>query len=515
MYCRVPKAYLRANGPKLFVVKNGWGHTVPGPTAEIPDLAAELARARADKYVIVTCDADLYDQLPPYMRTQLEAHVVRVGLEDYDDDARWQIVLNAARLTGWQLQSLARSRLSVLRELHAPKTLSHFGTLVHANVLSLREVDNHRADDAWYELEEFLPVADPNSNLFDALIEQANVETVGFDKCRTILGFEPYPKQHAALLYAMNLSFLGHCLIMDGNRAISGVLLSAIGDIKRSTGDYLDLDRFVGYLHKKTLVEKDEDGSISIPRTTVMVLRDIVRDAPGTVNMVVMSVAPELARLFPPSLQARNVVKFADLAECIIGLTKECYRDDPIPSNSWSLITERVQRYMEYALIHPDICEFGRIVEIAMRWEWELSPLCAIVHALNPSQLPDKPKPADAYLFVGTRSLSWSDTFKVVHSTILRTFVRRFLIEFMPKTRLDYSSVSEKFALFLHTPGVVDHEDVRCALRTMETHHMTDYDDGDDSFRLYNKPALLMLLALVSRAPYQTIIPPPLNEWEL
>jgi hypothetical protein len=514
---------LRMIGPTLVVVKNGWGHGSVESTHEVFDLATALARASQDKYVIATCDADMYVQLPPEMRTRLERYIVRISKDDYSQDIRWQIVLNQARLDGWQLAALMRSRETVLRELSEPSSLSLYGYLVQTEASRLQESENdelldlpapNAADWVEYDWADNIGSSkDRNRELFDEFVQRVINETVGFRTKRVLQRYGNDPELHAALLFCIDLTLPEHDVLSMRTGSSTVMQSHSVTRVERQTGRHLDMHNFVAYLLQNDVLKMD-DRFVWMPNATRDILRELTQQSIAT-RIAIMAVASELAQPLAPASNTEQLGIFANRISRIALLIHTTCTEGPIPSGDWNAITETVEKALTPALLSSTPREFGCIVEAAMDWDWGRSALPVIVHALHPEHLPPLIEPSYFFDHKDRHSYFWLSTFRNADQDCLCRFMHRFLLEFMPYTPLDYRHVAGQFASFLNASGVVKEVDVRTALRTLEQYGSTDFGDGDDSDRMRNKPALLALLSTLSSIPYQSILPRALYKWEL
>ncbi|ALP65211.1 nSTAND3 domain-containing NTPase [Paraburkholderia caribensis] len=491
---------LREEGPALIVARDGWADS--DGRREPANLSAMLANALGDKYVIVTSDLDVFQRLPPHMRTSLARFVVTLNAEHYDESARWQIVLNEAGLSGWQLESLNASRAVVLRELAEPFPLRFFGTLVRNHAESMIQP-------AILDGEEMPPFdfrqAGPNEDFFSELAERALRETEGHRVEGLILAYPNAPLQHAALVLGIH--------VMQGQ---GGVLwlkdaLPAMERIAESVATmralHLQVDSYIEHLVKTGVVQRWEDKRLTFEAGSIDALCRVITDGISEVHRVLAAVASEFVQAMGPgnfSVHLRRIVTLLQLT----------YGDASPRSNAWTDVVTAIDAQLVRALSGQDRVESENNVQAAMEWGWGMSALARLLYTMHPKRVPF----VENSDFWFSSHDAWSAVTRLQPDFNLRRFVRRYLIGFMPYTWIDYSAASEQFASFFRASGLVLGEDVYHAVHALEQHSSTGgrgddrwtYEDGN-----HNKRPLLALLAAVSERPFVSRLRPPTPSWDL
>ncbi|MFB9128027.1 hypothetical protein E2553_24970 [Paraburkholderia dipogonis] len=480
-------ARLWDEGPALLIVKNGWtehGAAYPYAPANLPEM---LAKAPGDKYVIVTCDLDMYRRLPDHMCTRLERYKVTLEAENYDDNSRWQIVLNQAGLTDWQLEALDAVREAVLRDIAEPFSLNLFGTLV-------REHAQHLIRSA----------STNDCGLFQDLAERALQETVVRRAVQQVSAYHNVPWQHAALVLGVYVALAQHSVLW---MEVGLPTMERVAEqVARKTGVRLQGEAFIEYLVKKGLVQRWENQRLTFERASLDALRRLVGDTRSEVHPVLVAVVSDLA-------EAMDQVNFADRLERIVTLVTVAYPDAPPHGSAWNDVTVAIDAQLRRALDVEDRTQFIRNVEASMEWLWGKSVLSRLLYALHPKRIP----------FVATHEFwpSSHDVWRAVEMEMpkydVRQFVHRFLVDFMPYTSIDYSAVPDCFDSFLRASRQVLDDDVHMAVHALERFVSTDWGDGrwDCDDGNHNKPVLLALLKASSGVPFVSRLPPPTPSWDL
>lgn len=487
-------ARLDEEGPALLVVKDGWAEYSEAYPYQPADLSAMLAGAPGDKYVIVTCDLDIYQRLPDYMRSRLQRNIVLLEVEHYDDKARWQIVLNQAGLADWQLESLEASREEVLHNIAEPRPLNQFGALVREHAYQM--VQPEPTDDCKGLLFD-LPTDDPNSELFRDLVERALQETAGYQAGRLTSAYPNAPLQHAALVLSVHMTFAHHGVLWL--KEALPTMERIANQIAHKTGVRLQGAAFIDYLVKMGVVQRWENQRLTFKRESLNALLRLVKDMTHEVHPVLVAVVSDLVKTM-------DQVNFADHLTRIVTLITAAYPDAPPRDLAWDEVAEAIDAKLLHALDVRNRAQFARNVEASLDWGWGKSVLSRLLYTLHPYRIP----------FINTHDF-WRPSYDAWHSVEkelpeydLSKLVHRFLIEFMPYTRIDYSAVPERFASFLHASGRVLSNDVHTAVHALEEFVSTDWGDGrwDYDDGNHNKLALLDLLAVSSRDPFVSHLPP-------
>lgn len=423
---------LRNEGPALLVVKDGWakyGAVHSHAWTNFPEI---LAQAPRDKFFIVTCDLDVYRRLPDHMRTRLQCHRVKIEEEHYDDKARWQIVLNQAGLTSWQLKSLEAAREAVLRDVAEPFTLNLFGTLVREHAQHM--IQPTPADD-WESLPFDLPQADPNSRLLEDLAERALQETVGYRTVRLISAYHHMPWQHAALVYGVYVAFAQN---RDSD-------MERIAEqVAHKTGVRLHGEAFIEYLVNTGVAQRWENHRVTLERTSLDALRRLVVERRLDVHPVFVAVVLNLA-------ETMDQANFASRLERIVTLITEIYPDVPPHDSAWNKVAQVVDAQLLRALDVRDYRQFIRNVEASMDWGFGKSALSRLMYTLHPRRIPWVDM--EFYDFLPSSHHAWNAVVMELPDYDLNRFVCRFIVEFMPYSLIDYSAASKQFVSFLRASG--------------------------------------------------------------
>ena len=499
-------------GPALLIAKNGWTWADTCRPNGIVDLAEVFAPASADKHIIVTCDTPAYQRVLKIVTTIPEAFVIRLGLEDYDDDSRWKIVTNNARLEGWRLCLLETVRQVVLDELAEPRSLMLFGVRVREHIDRMVEPETGLGatsslstfDDDFPHDAAFWAPPDSNIALLRELISDARRDTVGKRTLFYMRGFEHASEKHAALLLGIFVLF-GYGAVLDLHND-PGRMDEIAGRVATRTKQPFILAEYIEYLIDRGVL-LDKDGVIhTLDEEAFDALRLLVHQAKTVVHPVLMAVACEFVDTMRPD-------NFAMQLRGIEALVETAYDGAPIPGRAWIDVVASIDKHFEDALRVVDREVYLANVDAAMDWQWSKSPYGRLLYELHPDRLRIEEKGTPE----ATRRDVWCINPYEIFDDPVPSFVRRFLLDFMPYTDKKYAHVSRKFVAFLRASGEVREEDVHAALHALEAHAFSPcYDDDYDGGLEWtgNRQVLVSLLDAIGSRPFETRFP-ALRDWEL
>lgn len=495
---------LSDDGPGLLVVKNGWDEEIFAEGRSPSDLPAILDRASADKYIIVTCDSSVYARLPRYMQSRLEQYKVTLELNDYSDEDRWQIVLNQAGLTDWQLKSLEEARIEILRDLHEPLFLYLLGTHIRNNAYKMRE-PLPQTDDL---LSDFLGLSiDRNHGFFQELVERTIHETVGDRAARILEECLTEPFMHAALYLGLHQLTIPY----EAQARVGGFPLmeSIVNGVYAKTGVRLNYSRYVNYLVSKAVLQTHERGAwLSVEAAPLSALRSIVINSKREAYPVLVSILEELEK-------GMNRGNFAKQLQQIISLIHAFNPDDPIEDSTWIDVIGRIDAKVQQALQTERRELFVENFETIMEWRWGRSELSCLVCSLSPDGLPYIVLDDDLGFF--GRKLNWQGPYGSSRLTLPCEFLRCFLVDFMPYTGIDYTQVQSRLVNFLRDSQEVSCTDVRAAIGALETNATTDFEDGRWDYQnpWLNLPVLVELGKAMGCGSYRPSVTAAKRDWEL
>ena len=501
-------------GPALLLAPDAWGTQAEAYPREVIDLPSLLARASAEKFLIATCDHEVYLRLPDSIRRRLQRYVLELEVSHYDNVAKWQIVLNQANLEGWQLTSLERARDAILRDLEEPFCLNLFGTLVKENAALMRApaLDSWSMGLSGEDECEFIDCfdddlttsADPNGDLFDDLARQALRDTLGYRAAKTIACYPTLPESHSVLLLGCYIAFASHNVLWPEQKL--PVLEVRVAGVAQRAGLTLHISHFIDYLVKRRIVDRWPDGRVTLERAAVDGLRRLAADPAPEVQSVLAGVMYEL-------IEDMKGDTFAKTVERAVTLVELAYFDCPPSSRVWNEIVATIDMRIEDALSVRSRNVFVINVEAAMEWRWGQSELSRLLYNLHPQRL----AAGNHSSLVAKPNEYWELMHAILPVPASHQFIRRFLIDFLPYTWTNYNSVIDSFVSFMLESHAVHESHVLLALHALEDFTATDW--GDDRWGngdgMHNKPALLNLLSRCSPAPFVSRLPPPTPSWEL
>ena len=489
-------------GPALLVLKNGWDgenfsvHRTPA------DLSSIVDRAPADKYIIVTCDSNIFARLPLYMRSRLERYTVLVEPDDYSEDDRWQIVINQARLDGWQLASLNLARSDVLRVAREPLTLNLLGNLIQDRAHQMTEPSP--AEDDW-----FFGISDHsgdgNGELFASLVEIAMRQTIGDRTKRILESYPANPLLHAALYISLDYVSRGYLAPRKNDEVHVTMLI--VDKVFMKTGVLLDYVAYVEYLVSNEVLQSHEAGAIWIEATQQDAMRSLINSAVRTVHPVIIAVIEELEGEL-------DLLNFADQLMLIDSFISFGYLDGPQDDTAWWNIRDRIDAKILQALDVQKRDAFVENIEAIMHWRWGDSDLVNLLGALSPDGIPHVKMDDSSFLFP---KIIWQGHQGKVSLELPKNFLRKFLVSFMPYTTIDYNDVKDYLISFFLDSQGINCTDVQNGLHALEAHATMDYGDGrwEDQDGWRNRPVLLALLKATGCEKFESRLPPAKDEWEL
>ena len=490
-------------GPALLVLKNGWDgenfslHRTPA------DLPSILDRAPADKYIIVTCDRNLFLRLPLYMQSRLERYTVSIGPDDYSEDDRWQIVLNQARLDGWQLVSLNLARGDVLRVARDPLTLNLLGNLIQDRAHEMTEPSP--AEDDWL-FDTSDQSCDRNGEFFDSLVKIAMRQTIGDRTKRVLESYSANPLLHAALYVSLGYVNRGYAAPRKSDEARFATLI--VDKVFAKTGVLLDYTSYVEYLVLNEVLQSHEAGAkIWIEATQRDAMRSLINSAVRAAHPVLISIIEELE----DELNPRN---FADQLLLIGSFISFGYRDGPYDKTDWWDVRGRIDSKILQAFQDHKRDAFVENVEAIMCWRWGNSDLVNLLGALSPDGIPHVTVDDSGFL---VPEIIWQGPLGKIRLELPHNFLRNFLLSFMPYTTIDYNDVKAYLISFFLDSREINCSDIQNSLHALEAHATTDYGDGrweyEDGWK--NQQVLLALLRAAGCNEFESRLPRAKDEWEL